>query len=195
MDNTGKKTDRRVVKTKKAIRNAFAFLLAEKDINEITIKDIADTADINRKTFYNYYSGIHQVVEEIEDELIAQLDELVSDIEFKGNLKDPYPFFEKITQVISNDFDFYGHLMRTSANASLVSKITESLKEKVKTSFFEKMSIDSKTIDIIAEYVFSGMMAVYRNWFNSYRDSSIEEVSEKVSILMTSGINGLLNAV
>ena len=49
-----KKTDRRVIKTKRAIRNAFAELLSHKDINDITIKDIADTADINRKTGCNY---------------------------------------------------------------------------------------------------------------------------------------------
>ena len=53
-----KKLDRRVIKTKKAIRNAFAKLISEKDINKITIKDIADTADINRKTFYNYYRRV-----------------------------------------------------------------------------------------------------------------------------------------
>ena len=34
-----KKLDRRVIKTKKAIRNAFAKLISEKDINKVTIKD------------------------------------------------------------------------------------------------------------------------------------------------------------
>ena len=40
-----KKTDRRIAKTKKAIYRAFAELLSEKNINDITIKDIADRAD------------------------------------------------------------------------------------------------------------------------------------------------------
>ena len=44
------KQDRRVMKTKKAIRSAFARLLAEKDIDRITVKDIAEAADVNRKT-------------------------------------------------------------------------------------------------------------------------------------------------
>lgn len=44
-----KKVDRRIAKTKKAIYRAFAQLLSEKNINDITIKDIADRADINRK--------------------------------------------------------------------------------------------------------------------------------------------------
>lgn len=51
MEHVGKKGNRRVMKTHKAIHKAFAVLLTQKDINEITIKDIADTADINRKTF------------------------------------------------------------------------------------------------------------------------------------------------
>ena len=48
--------DRRIVKTRKAIRCAFAELLTQKTMQEITIKDIAETADINRKTFYAHYS-------------------------------------------------------------------------------------------------------------------------------------------
>ena len=34
---------------KMAIRNALAQLLAEKELEEITVKEVADTADINRK--------------------------------------------------------------------------------------------------------------------------------------------------
>ncbi|MBQ3987763.1 MAG: TetR/AcrR family transcriptional regulator, partial [Ruminococcus sp.] len=65
MEKKPKSVDRRVLKTKRAIRNAFAKLMVEKDINDITIMELADTADINRKTFYNYYSGVYQVVEDI----------------------------------------------------------------------------------------------------------------------------------
>ena len=61
--------DRRVIKTKRAIKSAFAKLLSEKDINDITISDIAAVADINRKTFYNYYSGVHEVVDEMDEKV------------------------------------------------------------------------------------------------------------------------------
>ena len=68
-------TDRRVIRTKRAIKNSFARLLTEKDINDITISDIAAVADINRKTFYNYYSGVHEVIDEIENDIISHVDE------------------------------------------------------------------------------------------------------------------------
>lgn len=192
MENQEKKLDRRVVKTKRAIRNAFAELLTQKDINEITIKDIADTADINRKTFYNYYSGIHQVVDEIEDEIISALNELVGEIDFRRDLEDPYHLYAKITATINNDIDFYSRLMTVNSNANLVTKIIDALKEKVKASFSAQISIDSETLDIMTEYVFSGMLAVYRNWFNSSRESSMEDISRKVSMLISAGINGIL---
>ncbi len=57
--------DRRIARTKKAIKDAFALLLSQKNVNEITITDIAETANINRKTFYSYYTGADEVIDEI----------------------------------------------------------------------------------------------------------------------------------
>ena len=37
------------------------------------MKDIAELADINRKTFYSYYSGVHMIVEETENEIILTI--------------------------------------------------------------------------------------------------------------------------
>ena len=76
-------TDRRIIKTKRAIRNAFAKLMVEKDINDITVVELAETADINRKTFYNYYSGVYQVVEDIENDISTSYERLPGKVEFK----------------------------------------------------------------------------------------------------------------
>ena len=54
MITTEKKQDRRVQRTKKSIRNAFLQLLAEKELEKISVKEIADSADVDRKTVYNY---------------------------------------------------------------------------------------------------------------------------------------------
>ena len=53
MEGMEKRTDRRVLRAKKAIYNAFAKLLSEKELDEITMTKIAETANINRKTLYN----------------------------------------------------------------------------------------------------------------------------------------------
>ncbi len=50
-----KKTDLRVIRTKKSIKRALLGLLKEKNYNKITIQDISEEAIINRNTFYLHY--------------------------------------------------------------------------------------------------------------------------------------------
>ena len=50
--------DRRVLRTKKAIQNAYLDLLKKKGTEKITISDIAREADIDRKTFYLHLSAL-----------------------------------------------------------------------------------------------------------------------------------------
>ena len=91
----GKKPDRRVLKTKRAIRNALAQLLVEKELDEITVKDVADTADINRKTFYNYYTGIHQVIDEIESGIVFTFDQAIREVDARRDKKIPMCFLRR----------------------------------------------------------------------------------------------------
>ena len=192
MSNT-EKTDLRVIKTKKAIRDAFAELLSEKDIHKITIKDIADTAVINRKTFYNYYAGVYAVVDEIENEIIMAFNEALRDVDFKLLLREPYEIFKKLTSIINSDFDFYSHLMKMDNNMSLISKIILALEFNVKKSISEQISINKSTLDLVFDYAVAGMITVYQKWFNSSRTQSIEEISKSLSIIIFSGVNGLLD--
>ena len=190
--NSPEKTDLRVIKTKKAIRNAFAELLSEKDIQKITIKDIADTAVINRKTFYNYYAGVYSVVDEIENEIIMAFIDALRDADFKQLLHEPYEIFKKLTTIINSDFDFYSHLMKMDSNTSLISKIIQALEVNIKKSFSEQISMNKSTLDLVFDYAIAGMITVYQKWFNSDRTESIEEISKALSIIVSSGVNGLL---
>ena len=67
--------DRRVQKTRQAIQNAFVELITEKNYPEITVKEIADRANVNRKTFYNHYADINALVAELETAIVRAFDE------------------------------------------------------------------------------------------------------------------------
>lgn len=51
--------------TQQAIMYSMLKLLQEKPIDKITVKDICELCEINRNTFYYYYSDIYQVLEEL----------------------------------------------------------------------------------------------------------------------------------
>ena len=191
---TEKRTvDRRVIRTKRAIKNAFARLLTEKDINDITISDIAAVADINRKTFYNYYSGVYEVIDEIENDIISHVDEALTDIDFRNSLESPYLIFEKLTEIINTDVDFFGYLLSSNSNVSLSTKIVELLCAKVKAVFRPYVELEERQLDLMLEFTISGMAAVYRRWFNSDRNTSVEDIASRINMLTLNGINGYLN--
>ena len=191
MGEERKREDRRVRRTKKSIRNAFAQLLAEKDINLITVQDIADYADINRKTFYNYYSGIYQVIDEVENELIRGYESKLAEVDFRRAFHKPYLVFEKLTELINEDVDFYSRLFSNKANTSLTAKIISLLKERTEAAIVQQLNVDKRLIDLCLDYTISGMVTVYQNWFNSAQSMTLEEVSETLAVLCFNGFYGL----
>lgn len=187
-----KKTDRRILKTKKAIRRAFAELLEKKDIDDITITNIAAAADINRKTFYHYYSGIYALIDEIGNEIVTAFDTALREIDLKKDLQDPYIIFSKLTAVINSHIDFYGQLLRADRSGKLLTKIKALLKRKAKEALRDRFGRADAALDVVVDYTISGMVATYQSWFNSGRQQSIEEISRLISLLFTRGINGVI---
>ena len=188
-----KKVDRRIAKTKRAIYSAFAELLSERDLDDITIRDIVDIADINRKTFYNYYSGIYDLLDEIENSIVQTFEEALGETDFRAAVDSPHILFENLTTIINSNLEFYGHLISMKSNASLITKIVDLLKEKTREAVIRQLPDIEKKADIILDFVFSGMLSVYQSWFLSENRPPIEFVSETVSLLCFGGINSILN--
>lgn len=70
------KQDKRVLKSKKAIRDALISLLKEKNFSEITIQDIANRAQISRSTFYDHYGDKYLLLESLYQEIIDRFREM-----------------------------------------------------------------------------------------------------------------------
>ena len=66
-----KNSDRRTARTRKAIIDAFIALLTEKELNKVTVQEIADRADINRATFYKHYLDVYDLYEKIEQKSLS----------------------------------------------------------------------------------------------------------------------------
>lgn len=57
------------------MKNALVHLLQKKPLNKISVLEICETAQINRTTFYKYYGSQTDLLNEIESDFLAQLDE------------------------------------------------------------------------------------------------------------------------
>ena len=65
--------DTRVQKTRQNIFQAFIELRSRKSFEEITVKELTDTAGISKQTFYLHYRDLLDLTQQIENQLITEM--------------------------------------------------------------------------------------------------------------------------
>ena len=83
------KENRRVKMTKAMLNESFLKYLEEKPISRITVKEICEDADVNRSTYYVYYSDPYDQLHKIEDALIQEQAVYIDAILKNGERVDP----------------------------------------------------------------------------------------------------------
>ena len=79
--------DRRIRKSQVAMRNAFIELLHQHQLEEITVQQIADLADVNRSTFYTHYYDKYDLLEKLEDQQLEEIRDFIHDEKLNGAVK------------------------------------------------------------------------------------------------------------
>ncbi|MBQ3489063.1 MAG: TetR/AcrR family transcriptional regulator [Clostridia bacterium] len=189
------KTDIRVIKTKKAIRNATLHLLSQKNIEDISITELANTAQINRKTFYNYYQNMYQVVDEIENETVEKFVSAIQSTDwYNGNELDFYKVFFCITESVRDNMEFFRYLLNISKTSEIIVKVETTLKEKAKNYFKQYLDMDDTLLTLSMDYVVSGMFSVFRRWLQTGQKMTVSEVTKHVGIMSLGCVNAVLEA-
>lgn len=187
-----RKPDRRVIKTKRAIRRAFVELMSAKEMDSITVTDIAATADINRKTFYNYYTGVPQVLEEIEDEVVTAFASDLTELDFLRDNQDIRVVFTRFRSLVEEDPEFYDRLFHTG-NTHLIEKMTAMLRQKGVEFCAARGIGDPDVIEVVVDYTVSGIMAVERSWILGGRKMPEEQLCRLVTDLTNKGTQAILS--
>ena len=65
--------DLRIVRTRKAIQDAFTTLVRERGFDAVTVRDISERAMVNRATFYRHFRDKNDLMRCVTDRLFADL--------------------------------------------------------------------------------------------------------------------------
>ncbi|BCZ45450.1 TetR/AcrR family transcriptional regulator [Clostridium gelidum] len=192
MDKYLEKKDRRIEKTQKSIRDALITLLAEKDASKITIKELAETANINRKTFYMHYSSIDDIFDKIANEAIEKFLLILDKCDFFYEQFDAYTFFTTLNNVLNEDFDFYQKLVHTNSHNFLLIKVKRILKDSIIEKLHKKLTTNEEVLNLYAEFIASGIISMYVEWLDINSTLSFEDFANAASNIAFNGINSLI---
>lgn len=182
------KKDLRVIKTIKIIKETFKTLIIEKNYEKITIKELTDRAEINKKTFYRYYNSLDDLLLETQNEFSKEYIESVKMYEVPDDLekinKEFYlfsekngEFFEKVTCDIN-----YNYIRQKMINNVMTSTWEHS--EKLKNlSEYEK--------NILFSYIQAASISIYKQWVKDKKKISLDKIIELSNNLLCRGVFSL----
>lgn len=181
------KREERKQRTKNLIKSSFIQLLKEKDLNRITITEISELADVNRKTFYYYFDSIAAILDSIEEDLVADLKIKMENSE-SHNWKE---FFYGLNEVIESEFDFFEIIARESSLSFLKDECADVLTALLVNQLLVRTNRDSETNRIIVSFITNGIIGVYSTWLRTDSKSSIDEIITKMSRTIDNALDAL----
>lgn len=181
--------DLRVQKTIEAIHKTFEEMICEMDYEKITVKELCERARINKKTFYQYYDVLDDLLSELQNIMTREYLERIAGYRIPEELDKInrefflYSFekglvYEKIT--CSGSYNYIRNKMVNNVMSSTWGKSTW------------LQSLDTYKQNILLGFVQSASVEMYRRWVTDGKKIPLEEIIEISNQLLCAGVNGLV---
>ncbi len=184
--------DRRVRKTKKALRQGFAKLLNQKPAKDITVRELSDLVDLHRGTFYLHYKDIFDLQAQIEDELIQEFHDALDHSCDIGIGNDITKHFLAVLEYIKENADMAKALLNNNGDLSFFQRICDLAREHCLNDFEELYpNSTSELYEYCGHYAVNGSIGVVRHWLNTGMELSCEQVAQMIGRMVLDGVGVL----
>lgn len=178
----GVKGNRRVLYTKKVIKESLIELLQTKEIHEVTVTDICKKADINRGTFYSHYKDAFDLLQSMEDELFDQILKYIQEVPIKEYNS---VLLLNVLKLIKENKDLCKVLFCNQRDGSILSRILVIASQIDIRKIFDNSSlIDDTLANYYMRYSVGGCLSIIETWLENDLPESPEEL-----VLIINSIN------
>ncbi len=157
-----KTTDRRTLKTRRALCDALAELLTDHELHKVTVQQIADKADVNRVTFYKHYLDVYDLYDKIESECLVDFGMLMLELEQQPDSE----IFSNLVGYISEHRKIFRMICSPNATGQLRSKLSKLLEGVFLKIQSEKhgLTITDQRLSYLCCYHAQGCLSVISRW-------------------------------
>ncbi len=186
--------DRRVKRTRKLLKESLLELMKEKRFQDISIRDVADRADINRTTFYLHYADtarlLNSMVEDLLEEAQGLIDAHIRETVADGTLR---PVFEPVLEFVVKHRDVCSVFMENpeaSHFAEHLQKLIQKNGREIVQAWFP--ATQHTTVSYLLSFLACGLIGLIAEWFQRGMDLSQEALLAAAEQLVHGAAAGLL---
>ncbi len=187
-----KKTDRRIRRTTRLLLEGLTSFMMEKDISQITVKELADYADINRGTFYLHYKDVYDMLTKVEAELFEQFQHILDENMIKSQNPSPKETLVQILSFLKENMTLAKALIGPHGDLAFISKLKDLVKDRIHF-IWTKEQMKQDNFDYYCTFIIYGFIGLIENWLNHNCDKSAEEMAVMSSDMILSGMKAFAN--
>lgn len=190
------KVDRRVRKTKAQLREGLAYLMLEKSIKEITVKELVDKVDINRSTFYLHYADIYQMLQQIEEEALDNITHILENcpVDFSNN-ESTLEFVTKFFAILDSDKDLCRALLGPHGDMAFVEQIENLLAGTFLKHLPGTFPKNDSNLKYAYAFILNGCVGLIKTWLSQPVQESPAHMAELTCRLIENATQGYLDTL
>lgn len=182
-----KKTDRRVLRTRKLLLDGLTELMNTKDIKDISVKELADHVDINRCTFYLHYKDVYDMLEKIETELVDDFNQMLDSCIEKTHNPDPYPFMYAFFSYTNEHQETLAALLGQHGDLAFINYMKEIVQERMHFIWKEN-AYCTDNFEYYSAFIISGCLGMLEKWVQGGFVESPEQMAKLSAKMILQGI-------
>ncbi len=189
---SNEKDDRRVRYTKMVLKESFIKLLTQKDISQITIKEICEDADINRATFYAHYSDQYDLMRKMENELMENVALHLAAYTQNDKDVDHIGMVEEIFDYIKENAELCKLLLSERGDLNFQKRVMSLVNDKYISDLTSSGVIAKEDAEYVHAFIITGCVGAIQKWLlDDMKKSShlMAEIVVKLSVGLTSLIS------
>ena len=181
-------SDARVRYTKMAIQQQFCNILRDKPLNRVTVKEICDRAEINRATFYRYYTDPYDLLEKMEQEFLKDMFEKIEESASIGTKKVLILMMEKIKE----NHSLYQALFSENGDRNFIERLfTVCYKEQAVNLHDQLHNLPLEKQELLFYFIAQGCSGILSQWINNGMEMPVDEVADFAEKLINNASQGL----
>lgn len=180
------KLDRRVIKTRAAIKAALDKLVKEQGMDKLTVSALAREANIDRKTFYLHYDSIDDLIDSAASDMVEDIISTINPDLLSANPQEQVRLtLAHVNKKISDDVELYAYMANNLSMDFVLGHIERALVHYARTIGVERLPrellADGDPGYYRPRFYLAGAVSVYSEWLCSNRTRPIEDVAEVVA--------------